>query len=138
VHGFHPGEIMPHKCVKCGREYPNASSEMVNGCESCGGKKFLYIRDEDRNRDVIEEKSIESIAKENHEEVIEIKKDTSSPDDVFNRVESIRIVEPGTYELNIEKLAKSDERVVGLGKDGSYAVDLLSMMRPRKHKKPEK
>ncbi len=129
---------MPHKCVKCGREYPNASSEMVNGCGSCGGKKFLYIRDEDRNRDVIEEKSIESIAKENHEEVIKIKKDTSSPDDVFNRVESIRIVEPGTYELNIEKLAKSDERVVGLGKDGSYAVDLLSMMRPRKQKKPEK
>jgi predicted nucleic acid-binding Zn-ribbon protein len=129
---------MPHKCVKCGREYPNASSEMINGCESCGGKKFLYIRDEDRNRDVIEERSIESIAQENHEEVIEIKKDTSSPDDVFNRVESIRIVEPGTYELNIEKLAKSDERVVGLGKDGSYAVDLLSMMHPRKHKKPEK
>jgi predicted nucleic acid-binding Zn-ribbon protein len=129
---------MPHKCVKCGREYPNASSEMINGCESCGGKKFLYIRDEDRNRDVIEDRSIQSIAQENHEEVIEIKKDDSSPDDVFNRVESIRIVEPGTYELNIEKLAKSDDRVVGLGKGGSYAVDLLSMMRPRKHKKPEK
>lgn len=52
-----------------------------------------------------------------------------------DRLESIRIVAPGTYELNIEKLATSDERVVGIGKgEGSYLVDLLSMVRPRRKK----
>jgi len=44
-------------------------------------------------------------------------------------------VAPGTYELNIGKLATSDERVVGIGKgEGSYLVDLLSMVRSRRKK----
>ena len=55
--------------------------------------------------------------------------------DHFDRVESIRIIAPGTYELNIEKMARSDERVVGLGKEGSYALDLLSMAGSKKGKK---
>jgi len=55
-----------------------------------------------------------------------------SNEDIFNGVESIRIVSPGTYEVNIEKLAHSDERVVGFGHGGSYGVDLLSMMKSKK------
>ena len=35
---------MPHRCVKCGKEYKEASFEVLKGCEQCGGKKFLYTR----------------------------------------------------------------------------------------------
>ena len=45
---------------------------------------------------------------------------------------------PGTYELNIEKMARSDDRVVGLGREGSYAVDLLSMSGAKKKRKAER
>jgi Zn-ribbon containing protein len=55
---------------------------------------------------------------------------------MYDRVESVRIVGPGSYELNIEKLARSDERVIGVGKDGSYVVDLISMSKA-KGKKPK-
>ena len=47
-------------------------------------------------------------------------------------IESIRIREPGKYDLNLLKLAESDERVILVGKDGNYRLDLSSMMRSKK------
>ena len=55
---------MPHKCTKCGREYKDGSTEILKGCASCGGKKFLYVKEDQLNEDVLEEKSIEEIAVE--------------------------------------------------------------------------
>ena len=84
---------MPHKCTKCGREYKDGSTEILKGCASCGGKKFLYIKEAEINKDVLEEKSIDEIADETHEEVLEIvgpkvKKEV----EMYDRVETIRIV----------------------------------------------
>ena len=63
---------MPHKCTKCGREYKAGSTEILKGCASCGGKKFLYVKDTEINKDVLEEKSISEIADESHEDILEI------------------------------------------------------------------
>ena len=63
---------MPHKCTKCGREYKDGSTEILKGCASCGGKKFLYVKESEINKDVLDEKSIEEIAGESKEEVLEI------------------------------------------------------------------
>ncbi len=35
---------MPHQCTKCSKVYPDASEELLNGCE-CGSKFFYYIRE---------------------------------------------------------------------------------------------
>ncbi|MDP3563169.1 MAG: Zn-ribbon domain-containing protein [Methanoregula sp.] len=132
---------MPHKCTKCGREYKDGSTEILRGCASCGGKKFLYIKEAEINKDVLEEKSIEEIADESHEEVLEIvEKPTTSKKEVemYDRVETIRIVSPGSYELNLEKMAKSDERIVSVGKEGSYIIDLMSMAKDEPKKKHRK
>ncbi len=102
---------MPHKCTKCGREYKDGSTEILRGCASCGGKKFLYVKEAEINKDVLEEKSIEEIADESKEEVLEVVgQPTTSKKEVemYDRVETIRIVAPGSYELNLEKMAKSD------------------------------
>ncbi|HEU17160.1 MAG TPA: hypothetical protein ENO06_00335 [Methanolinea sp.] len=126
---------MPHKCVKCGKIYPDSSSEIFEGCEQCGGRKFLYVASESTRRKIPER--IPSV-----EPRSDTKEDTGDSEevgeDLYNRVESIRIVSPGTYELNIEKLAESGERVVGFGKGGSYGVDLLSMMKSKKKKREKK
>jgi len=128
---------MPHKCTKCGREYKDGSTEILKGCASCGGKKFLYIKDEEINRDVLEEKSIEEIAEESKEEVLEVEPASKKQVEMYDRVETIRIVSPGSYELNLEKMAQSDERIVSVGKEeGSYIIDLMSMVKddPKKKK----
>ncbi|MFA4824901.1 MAG: Zn-ribbon domain-containing protein [Methanoregula sp.] len=132
---------MPHKCTKCGREYKDGSTEILRGCASCGGKKFLYVKEEEINKDVLEEKSIEEIADESKEEVLEIvEQPTTAKKEVemYDRVETIRIVSPGSYELNLEKMAKTDERIVSVGKEGSYIIDLMSMAKDEPKKKGKK
>ena len=130
---------MPHKCTKCGREYKDGSTEILKGCASCGGKKFLYVKATEINKDVLEEKSIEEIARESHEEILQvIEPKTKQEVEMFDRVETIRIVSPGTYELNLEKMAQGDERIVSVGKEGNYIIDLMSMTKDTPHKKKGK
>ncbi|MEI7648277.1 MAG: Zn-ribbon domain-containing protein [Methanomicrobiales archaeon] len=132
---------MPHKCTKCGREYKDGSTEILRGCASCGGKKFLYVKEAEINKDVLEEKSIEEIADESHEVVLEIVEQPTTRKkevEMYDRVETIRIVSPGSYELNLEKMAKSDERIVSVGKEGSYIIDLMSMAKDEPKKKRSK
>jgi hypothetical protein len=128
---------MPHKCTKCGREYKDGSTEIFKGCASCGGKKFLYVKEEDLHKDVLEEKSIDEISKESREQVLEVKAEPKKEVEMYDRVETIRIVGPGSYELNLEKMAKGDERIISVGKEGVYNIDLLSFVKdtPKKRKR---
>jgi predicted nucleic acid-binding Zn-ribbon protein len=125
---------VPHKCTQCGREFEEGSMEILKGCPSCGGKKFLYIREAERHDDVLKEKSIDEIARDSGEDLLEVKQARRTTDEVeiYDRIESVRILAPGSYELNIEKLAQSDEVVVGLEKEGKYVVDILSMAKKKK------
>jgi predicted nucleic acid-binding Zn-ribbon protein len=132
---------MPHKCTKCGREYKDGSTEILKGCASCGGKKFLYVKEDQLNKDVLEEKSIAEIAEESKEEVLEVidpKTKTKKEVEMYDRVETIRIVSPGSYELNLEKMAQSDERIVSVGREGSYMIDIMSMAKEEPKKKHRK
>ena len=134
-------KTMPHKCTKCGREYKDGSTEILRGCASCGGKKFLYVKEAEINKDVLEEKSIEEIADESHEEVLEVVEQPTTRKkevEMYDRIETIRIVSPGSYELNLDKMAKSDERIVSVGKEGSYIIDLMSMAKDEPKKKRSK
>ena len=127
---------MPHKCTQCGREFEDGSTKILKGCPSCGGKKFLYIREAERHDDVLKEKTVDEIARDTGEDVLEVRRDQRKEEiEVFERIESIRILGPGSYELNIDKLARSDEVVVGLEKEGKYVVDILSMAKKMAKKK---
>ena len=138
---------MAHKCTQCGREFQDGSNVILKGCPSCGGKKFLFIRPQDMHKDVLEEKSIKQIAEETKEQFLEIKDDTKKPEtkktskhvEMYDRIESITVINPGSYELNLEKLAESDELVVKMGSDDRYMVDIHSMGKSSKSKKkPDK
>jgi uncharacterized protein len=130
---------MPHKCTKCGREYKDGSTEILKGCASCGNKKFIYVKEDQLNEDVLDEKSIDEIAEESREEVLEVvEPKTKKEIEMYDRVETIRIVSPGSYELNLEKMAESDERIVSVGKEGSYIIDLMSMTKDEPKKKGRK
>jgi predicted nucleic acid-binding Zn-ribbon protein len=119
---------MVHTCAKCGKIYPDSSPEILLGCSACGGKKFYFERPGAQPRSSSPPISVRpsSLPEKERQELVETDR---SP-----RLESIRIIGPGTYELNIEKMANSDDRVVGLGREGSYAVDLLSMAGRKKKK----
>ena len=137
---------MPHKCTQCGREFTDGSTVILKGCPSCGGKKFLYVKVQDIHKDVLEEKTIGQIAEETKQQFLEIREEKSRNGsgreqprprkiEMYDRIESITVINPGTYELNIEKLAESDELVVRMGSDDKYLVDIHSMGMSGKKKK---
>jgi hypothetical protein len=120
---------MVHICAACGRVYPDSSEEILKGC-TCGGKKFYF------ERPAAQRKRAAPTSPAPEPEPEHVPEEAGADEnDRFDRVESVRIIAPGTYELNIEKMARSDERVVGLGQEGSYALDLLSMAGSKKKKK---
>lgn len=129
---------MPHKCVKCGREFEDGSMEILKGCPSCSGKKFLYVREEERHADVMEGKPARTLAEERVHAVLELQRPAQREVELFERVETIRILGPGRYEVNIEKLARSDDIVLGIGKEGRYIVDIHSMARSEKGEKKKR
>jgi len=76
---------------------------------------------------------------ESKEEVLEVVEPKKKEEiEMYDRVETIRIVSPGSYELNLEKMAESDERIVSVGKEGSYIIDLMSMSKEEPKKKGRK
>jgi hypothetical protein len=125
---------MVHTCAKCGKVYPDSSAEVLVGCSQCGGKKFYFERPDARPKKRPESR----IPPAPTSPPPKPPKKTPPEEITASSVESIRIVAPGTYELNIEKMAQCDDRVVGLGSEGSYAVDLLSMSGTKKKKKAER
>lgn len=127
---------MVHTCAKCGKVCPDSSDEILTGCAVCGGKKFYFERPQARDAGARTNTGAAPPPEPAHE-TAEHMESMAEPEkeDRFSRVESIRILGPGTYELNIEKMARSDDRVVGLGQEGSYAVDLLSMAGTKKKKR---
>jgi len=54
------------------------------------------------------------------------------------RVESVRILGPGSYELNLDSLLERTELVMAIKEEGSYAVHLPSVFKQRKYKQKDK
>ncbi|AEA46272.1 Zn-ribbon domain-containing protein [Archaeoglobus veneficus] len=105
---------MPHRCTKCGKEYPDGDMRILQGCE-CGNNKFLYVPKEERGR----EKEV------SEEEVREA---------LPEGIESVKIISPGMYEINLEKVFSRDEIVIALQEDGRYVIHLPSLLKRRKDK----
>lgn len=97
---------MPHRCTKCGKIYADGDMRLLQGCE-CGNNKFYYV------------------PKEKKEKVVEeIKEELAR----FG-IESIRILAPGQYEINLQKLFERDEIIIALEEDGRYVIHLPSLLK---------
>lgn len=93
-----------------------------------GEKKEHEEKDQEQVSPVISEISVDDPA---HLHAHDSKTDELNPD-INDSIESIRILEPGRYNLNLVRLAESDDRVIKVGADGKYRLDLNSMMRRKK------
>ena len=114
--------VMPHKCANCEQIFDDGAAEILDGCPNCGWNKFLYVPAESETEDVSDtETQVEK------PEVVEEKPDL--------KVESIRILEKGSYELNLEALLEREEIIMSLKEDGRYIVHLPSVFdKSKKHR----
>ena len=71
------------------------------------------------------------------DEIIGIEKQERSViEEDGDRVESVRILGPGSYELNLDSLLQRKEIIMAIKEDGTYALHLPSVFKSeRKEKK---
>jgi len=114
---------MPHQCVRCNAFYDDGAAEILKGC-SCGARLFFYIkkeRFEERNKKPIE---ISEDAKEEMErDVLKMigAEDKDAP--VVLDFESINVLKPGKYEIDLVRLFKNEPLIFKLA-DGKYVIDI--------------
>lgn len=139
---------MPHKCTKCESLFKDGAAIILSGCPKCGWNKFLYVKDEKTSQEISENpagslppaatkfiKEVDDLIGNRAAPVKTESKDakTQAPEEIGSRVESVRILSPGSYELNLESLLERDEIVMALKEDGTYIVHLPSVFQKKKH-----
>lgn len=118
---------MPHRCARCGKMFPDASKQLLEGCDSCGGRFFYFIRKEALEKmsfPKLQEDQVDEI-EEDIREIIGQKKIKDSP--IVLDVETVQIKEPGKYLIDLTKIFSKKRPIVYKIEDGKYYIDLSSL-----------
>ena len=139
---------MSHKCTRCGEIFIDGAAVILSGCPSCGWNKFLYVKGPEEEESVSEGADHEVLDK-THKQETPAEKLIKEIDDIIgiekeertvveedgDRVESVRILGPGSYELNLDSLLHRKEIVMAIKEDGTYALHLPSVFKAEKKEK---
>ena len=125
---------MAHRCTQCGAVFQSGDMSILEGCPKCGWNKFLYVPEKP-----LSEVEIERAQKEEGSPVDLLIRDVDefiskreTIPEKEKRIESVRVVQPGSYELNLEMLLKRKEIVIAVHEDGRYLLHVPSVFGPRK------
>jgi len=121
---------MPHQCVHCSKIIDVGSREILEGCSSCGGKFFFYIKDEvaakiKENNEIIPEFN-KVDKKKIEEDVRTILKIEDEDKPVILDLESVKVLGPGKFEIDIVSLINRKPIVFKL-EEGKYLIDIDRM-----------
>jgi len=132
---------MPHQCIHCGKIIEVGSREILDGCAKCSGRFFFYIKDE-KVKQLLAQQSIplESFSKSEKEKVeSDVRQILKVEDDetpVILDVESVRVISPGKFEIDLVSLLNRKPIVFKL-EEGKYMIDIESSMPIKKEDKKE-
>ncbi len=119
---------MPYKCVHCSAVYEDGSRELLSGCTKCSSKFFFYIKEE-KLKQLIEQGELEPALSQSEKNQIEedVREITGIEDEdtpVFLDFESIKVIKPGKYLLDLQKLFEMGKPRIYQMESGKYIVDL--------------
>jgi len=114
---------MSHQCVRCNKIYEDASSEILKGCSSCGGRFFFFVRKEALKQ--VQEVTAQ-LSKADKEKIEKDVLDIIGYDEdkpVILDLASVNILKPGKFELDLVRLFKGEPMVYRL-EEGKYVIDI--------------
>jgi uncharacterized protein len=131
---------MPHRCVRCGTMYEDGAKEILKGC-SCGARLFFFVKkkDIDKSDEMIEnltDKDKSQIENDVYDIIGVEKKNDDAP--VVLDLESIKILKPGKFELDLVNLFNKDQPLVYKLEEGKYVIDIAESFVREKEAKEEK
>lgn len=150
---------MPHECTNCGKKFEDGSEKILSGCPNCGWNKFRYLTKEQSKQNKKKQKGQEiekepSKAKEKKEKILkkaglsweetedtdfslkdleeieQLGKKIINKDQELTKddIESFRLKKDGSYEINLKSLIKNEGIIISIGEDGKYVIDLDSFL----------
>ena len=140
---------MPNQCVHCGKVFLDGSKELIAGC-SCGSHFFYFIKQEyydrlikktDEKLDVETTKELTelktAIAEINKIDKAKMEKDVREIIGVSEQeeipvildLESIRVIKPGKFEIDIVNLFNKKRPLIYKLEEGKYIIDLASTLK---------
>lgn len=127
---------MPHQCVSCGEMYPDGDNAILKGC-NCGGKLFFYVKKERLEKlkedDMLSVDLSDDDRKQIEEDVYDIIGDEIDREKtIVLDIESIKILKPGQYELDLVNLFKKKQPLIYKLEDGKYMIDLVESFKKMK------
>ncbi|MBU2638127.1 MAG: Zn-ribbon domain-containing protein [Nanoarchaeota archaeon] len=120
---------MPHQCVKCGKLYEDGSQELLTGCSACSGNFFFYVKKAnlEKAKEITENLTLEEKEQMEKDVLDLVGEDLKEDQPVILDLESIRVVKPGKYELDLVDLFNGKPLVYKLA-DGKYMIDIVSTL----------
>lgn len=130
---------MPHQCVKCGKLYEDGSKEILAGCSACSGKFFFFVKQAniEKAKEITESLTLEEKEQMEKDVASLINEEVREDQPVILDLESIRVVKPGKYELDLVDLFKGKPLVYKLD-DGKYMIDIVSTLGAKEKKLDDK
>lgn len=121
---------MPHQCVACGTFFEDGARDILHGCSNCGGKLFFFVKKERLEELKKEEPKMFDLSDEDKEQIEEdvydiIGEDIDRSKPIILDIESIKILKPGKYELDLVNLFKKKQPLIYKLEDGKYMIDVI-------------
>ena len=129
--------MSPHQCTKCGKIYPDASQEILTGC-NCGARFFYYIKqsvlDEIEKGKANEiQNTIQELDKSDKDKIEkDIREITGTEEEtipVILDLESVKVIAPGKFEIDIVNLFNKKRPLIYKLEEGKYIIDLASTLK---------
>ena len=126
---------MPYKCVHCNEIHPDNSPALLNGCVKCKSKFFFYIKEE-KLKQILANPSEDIVLSEPEKAQAEkdVREIAGIPDEevpVFLDFESVKVIKPGKYAIDLTKLFEKNKPRVYKLEDGKYFIDLNTMIKQK-------
>lgn len=122
---------MPHQCVHCSKIITAGSKEILDGCAGCGGRFFFFIRDEVAGK--IREENTQKLVEFNEADKKKVEADVrkilkieDETKPVVLDLESVRVLSPGKFEIDLVALLNRKPIVFKL-EEGKYIIDLAGL-----------
>ena len=113
---------MSHRCVSCGRVAGKNSRALLDGCPDCGCKKFTYQPSKGKPTTGKRATTVAGVKAElTAQNGIKQASDNRLEEIGMASFESIRLVEEGTYVINLKNILAQKHFVLGL-EDGCYII----------------
>jgi len=127
---------MAYRCVNCNEIHPDTSPALLTGCTKCKSRFFFFIKEE-KLKQILANPAEDIILSEPEkaqieEDVREIAGISNEETPVFLDFESVKVLRPGKYAIDIAKLFEKNKPKVYKLEDGKYFIDLASIIQAKK------